>query len=304
MEWIGATPLHLAASYGHIDMCKLLVSEGADVSANDHATGRTVLQEMVSSAAVMKHRLNQESFEIVRILIEGGADEELLGDTTIFESNYGPEDVFTYIQQHTFWKEPSFPEKCIVVTRMLERHSIWEQAPQLIGSFIGGPGFSSCVMLHRTDGAIIEVFQNLCERLAAVKRCFALKRNFWGDPPFSRLYKSWENLVREMIASEIPLHNISPQGTTPLQGIQKIYLADFGMRHWERQLLDWLEILQSANVDLEQYGKKEMSLFKRHRSDSCAPLFFETPVTRVPRQGVAMQVRIDPCHWISLRSSP
>ncbi|KAJ8067556.1 hypothetical protein OCU04_004896 [Sclerotinia nivalis] len=53
------------------------------------------------------------------------------------------------------------------------------------------------------------------------------------------------------------------------------------MRHWERQLLDWLEILQSANVDLEQYGKKEMLLFKRHQSESCAPLLLKTPVTSV-----------------------
>ncbi|APA11475.1 hypothetical protein sscle_08g062450 [Sclerotinia sclerotiorum 1980 UF-70] len=249
LRWLPSrkmTPLHIAAYNSHIDMCKLLLLAGADVSAGDHASGRTPLGQVVALAGppyTMEYRLKQEPFEVVRILTERGADEELLEDTTIFESSHGPEDVFNYIQHHTFWKEPSFAEKRIVFTRMIKEKGLWADGAQLIRSFLGGPNLSSRIMLHRTETPIIELFGIMWVRLAIVRSFKAKER--WNDPMLVQSSKSWEKLVREMTASGITLHG--PYGPscyemTPLQGSLVDSLGVFGISHCEI-LLDWLEIL-------------------------------------------------------------
>ncbi|TGO87539.1 hypothetical protein BPOR_0220g00170 [Botrytis porri] len=73
----------------------------------------------VRSAAFTKRELKTDPLESIRILVEGGAEEEILGDSCIFEASTGDENVSTYIQRHTLLEEPLFPEKCLIAARKL-----------------------------------------------------------------------------------------------------------------------------------------------------------------------------------------
>jgi cytochrome c len=67
----GAQPLHFAAFFGHVDACRLLVERGADV--DEHASGFNGVAP-VNSAAANVAKPNEVCTEIVRLLLDAGAD--------------------------------------------------------------------------------------------------------------------------------------------------------------------------------------------------------------------------------------
>ncbi|KAF7908786.1 uncharacterized protein EAF01_004541 [Botrytis porri] len=69
-----------------------------------------------------------------------------------------------------------------------------------------------------------------------------------------------------MVAARIPLNYMSSFNLTPLQGLLKEFSFRIEIRYLERELLYWLQILRSYDVDLEYYGKKVMCLFNLIKS--------------------------------------
>ena len=67
----GAQPLHFAAFFGHLDGCRLLVERGADVHV--HARGFNGVAP-INSAAANDDKPNDVCTEIVRLLLEHGAE--------------------------------------------------------------------------------------------------------------------------------------------------------------------------------------------------------------------------------------
>jgi ankyrin repeat protein len=64
------TPLHYAATKGHLDVMKALIEAGADVNAHDEARiGNTPLGEVAGNC----------SYEVAKVLIDGGADPRIPG---------------------------------------------------------------------------------------------------------------------------------------------------------------------------------------------------------------------------------
>ncbi|TGO23690.1 hypothetical protein BPAE_0124g00220 [Botrytis paeoniae] len=102
-EWVGATALHIAVYNGHRNLCKFLLSAGADGSAGDHCTGNYTWKKPL---------------ETLHILVEGGAEEEFLGNSHFLEKTNMPEDIFSYIQCPTFLNELLFAEKCSIAARI------------------------------------------------------------------------------------------------------------------------------------------------------------------------------------------
>jgi ankyrin repeat protein len=69
----GAQPLHFAAFFGRIDACRLLVDRGADV--DEHARGFNAVAP-INSAAANDAKPNEVCTEIVRLLLDAGADPQ------------------------------------------------------------------------------------------------------------------------------------------------------------------------------------------------------------------------------------
>ena len=69
----GGQPLHFAAFFGRVDACRLLVERGADV--NEHARGFDGVAPM-NSAAAGGVKPNEVCTDIVRLLLDAGADPE------------------------------------------------------------------------------------------------------------------------------------------------------------------------------------------------------------------------------------
>jgi ankyrin repeat protein len=67
----GAQPLHFAAFFGHPDACRVLVERGADVDS--HARGFNGVAP-INSAAACDMKPNDTCTEIVRLLLDAGAD--------------------------------------------------------------------------------------------------------------------------------------------------------------------------------------------------------------------------------------
>src|SRR5215210_6179680 len=67
----GAQPLHFSAFFGSLDACRLLVERGADVDS--HARGFNGVAP-INSAAANDPKENHVCTEIVRLLLDAGAD--------------------------------------------------------------------------------------------------------------------------------------------------------------------------------------------------------------------------------------
>ena len=67
----GGQPLHFAAFFGRVDACRLLVEHGADL--DEHARGFNGVAP-INSAAANDTKPNEVCTEIVRLLLDAGAD--------------------------------------------------------------------------------------------------------------------------------------------------------------------------------------------------------------------------------------
>jgi ankyrin repeat protein len=67
----GGQPLHFAAFFGRVDACRLLVGRGADV--DEHARGFNGVAP-INSAAANDAKPNEVCTEVVRLLLDAGAD--------------------------------------------------------------------------------------------------------------------------------------------------------------------------------------------------------------------------------------
>ncbi|CAN0394631.1 unnamed protein product, partial [Laminaria digitata] len=74
------TPLHWAASFGHADLCSLLLNEGADVNRCNNE-GTTPLHEASKGGHA----------DVVRLLLEQGADPQVAGTGGAFKDKTPPE---------------------------------------------------------------------------------------------------------------------------------------------------------------------------------------------------------------------
>ncbi|KAF7916805.1 uncharacterized protein EAE98_010527 [Botrytis deweyae] len=274
-EWVGATPLHVAAHNCHYNLCKLLLSANADVSAGDHCTGATPLQYLISSPCLNRNDNRRKTLEILRILVEGGAEEEFLGNSNFLEKTDMPVDIFSYIQHHTFLNEPLFAEKCKIAARIVEKAAGYRNTQQCIRSLLGGPKFSFYVGLHNNEKALQEVFQILCQNVTS----FGIQKVKKQTNPSISKHPSAE-LLQELIGAQVPLHETGT-GFTLLQRMICNCMFQTGINHRGRQILDWINLLHASGTDLEQYGETERSIFKMGRRNNFESLVFRSRINRV-----------------------
>ncbi|TGO64491.1 hypothetical protein BOTNAR_0088g00210 [Botryotinia narcissicola] len=255
------TSLRIAAYNGHHNLCKLLLSANADVSAGDYCTGDDTWKKR---------------FETLHILVEGRAVEEFSGNNHFLEKPDMPEDMFSYILHHTFLNEPLFAEKCSIATSMLKCSKIQRRIRMLLG----GSKFSVYARLHNNEEALKEFFQILCLNVL-VFRNQKMKKRFSKGTIFPIYEHELEELLRELIGAQVPLHETGYDELTLLKRIVRACMFQRGTNHRGRQILDWIKILQASGIDLEQYGRKEHPIFKMKKRNNFESLVFMSRINRV-----------------------
>ncbi|TGO43148.1 hypothetical protein BHYA_0003g01020 [Botrytis hyacinthi] len=253
------TPLHIAASNYHLDLCKLLLAKGADVSSEEARWGITPLAAFVFSASV-NHRLGFRAFDnthapiIVRTLIEAGADSELIDQTEILaQSAGGPKEMFRYIQQHTLMSsgEISFIDKVYIASRCIDYHDV--QPQNLMLSYLEDPNFQANIALHRDHSAVKDFFLKVCRKCS--------EDESKGETKDKRL-----DLIKKMISAGMSLHILNDDHDTMLQrefwSCQRRVDIQEG-KFWGLEM--WLGFLVNLNVDLNTYGEVESSIYKKKK---------------------------------------
>lgn len=71
-DWEGATALHQAAGYGHLELVRLLISHGAEIERRDHSP--------VGPKTALHIAAYSEHVAIVKELLQDGADVTTRGD--------------------------------------------------------------------------------------------------------------------------------------------------------------------------------------------------------------------------------
>ncbi|KAB8288474.1 hypothetical protein EYC80_010139 [Monilinia laxa] len=287
----GLTPLHIAASRGDIDLCKLLLSEGADVSSCDESDEmETPLSLIAQASALMSVRLKSEPIDLIRTLLEAGADMELVDDTRILANTYGPGSVFDLLRNQTILSsgEMTFTEKIQIASGKLAYCS-WSHAPSLIISFLGGPEFQANIALRINDEHMIEAFHTWSRNFAI------LNMNNFCSVGFDSELKPWVSLLQEVISAGIGMHSLNGSGCTPLHtmiqastsrrrshisGIGSYRakidyaLEDKSFAHAKHTLMRWLELLKGSGIDLRMYGEQE---FLHNRTWQKSQNFYDEP---------------------------
>lgn len=194
-----------------------------------------------------------------------------------------PEDMFSYIQHRTFLNAPPFAEKCNIAARMFKRGCKYN-THQCIRSLLGGPKVSFHARPHNNEEAVKEFFRFLYLNIL-VFRNQRMKYRFSKGTTFSipehELEHELEELLRELIRAQVPLHETDHQEFTLLQSIVSHCMFQRGTNHRGRQILDWIKILQASGIDLEQYGRKERSIFKMKKRNNFESLVFLSCINRV-----------------------
>ncbi|KAF7920562.1 uncharacterized protein EAE97_011455 [Botrytis byssoidea] len=301
-EWVGATPLHIAAYNCHHNLCKLLLSANADVSAGDYCTGATPLQYLISSP-YSKGRIDtrKKSLKVLYILVGGGAEEEFSGNSHFLEKTEMPEDMFSYIQHHTFLKEPLFSEKCSIAARMLKRRKIHDNH-QCIRSLLGGSKLSVHARLHYNEEALKEFFQVLCLEVTSFRN-YKFKEEFSRGTSYSTPeHQPWEEFLRDLIAAQVSLHETGHCGLTLLPKNLEDTVFHTGINHRERQIFDWIKILQSSGIDLEQYGNKERTIFKVQKRSNFKSLVSLSRISRVDTLNIRRSEKSVPTYELGFSS--
>ncbi|KAM0139918.1 hypothetical protein ACHAP3_002979 [Botrytis cinerea] len=246
------TPLHIAASNNHLGLCKLLLAKGADISSEEAASGDTPLAAFISVAwsNYTNHSRRVDpthALDILRTLVEAGADSELIDQTDMLViSAGGPEEIFHYIQQHTFMSsgEMGFIDKVSIALGFLDAPSVRSQ--NLMLSYLVDPNFQAKVALHRDGSVVKEFFFRVC-------------LEYWQDEFKDKRL----DLVKKMTSAGMSIHTLNEYGETILQ-------SQFGPfeDHDERipnDLKVWLEFLTDLGIDLNAYGEIESSIYKKRR---------------------------------------
>ncbi|TGO48427.1 hypothetical protein BCON_0240g00060 [Botryotinia convoluta] len=132
-----------------------------------------------------------------------------------------------------------------------------------IRSLLGGSKLSFYARLHNNRKELNNFFQILCLKVAGFRN-HKIKELFSKGTTYSTPgHQPWEELLRELIAAQIPLHETGHRRLTLLQRILSDSVFQTGINHSERQIFDWAKILQASGIDLEQYGNKKRSIFQR-----------------------------------------
>ncbi|KAN0109982.1 ankyrin [Hyaloscypha variabilis] len=100
-KWDSGTALHVAAENGNIEMCRLLLSHGADPLALD-SYDQTPLHELMRSGGHLSFMAGLDLFELYQLLLNAGADEILIDNIEVFESYRGPVNNLKYLQRQAY----------------------------------------------------------------------------------------------------------------------------------------------------------------------------------------------------------
>lgn len=192
---------------------------------------------------------------ILRTLIEGGADSELIDQTHILvRSVGGPTEMFHYLQQHTLMSsgEISFIGKVSIASCFVDYyHDVQSQI--LMFSFLEDPNLQEKIALHRDHPDVEEFFWGVCRNYC--------HDEFEGETRYKRL-----DLIKKMISAGMSLHIFDKDHETMLQ--REIWYCSrrLDMREGEVWGLEmWLKFLIDLNVDLNTYGEVESSIYKKKR---------------------------------------
>ncbi|KAI9647884.1 hypothetical protein NHQ30_004272 [Ciborinia camelliae] len=261
----GTTPLHVAASRGHIDLCKLLLSQRADVSIPDESWKRkTPLFEIAEWADEVLGKGDCHPLDIIRIFLQAGADMELIDDPHILVECFCSEDIFKCLYEHIYLNpgDVNLTEKIFIVSGEMSRPYLSPGAPSLITSFLGGPDFQANISLQIGDKNLITAFHQWSEHFAYKHYC----RLQYGDVTNHDI-EELEMLLREVICAGFDVHSLNNSHWTPLQAIIGESISySLENNSFSGQFLDcskqisvrWLQLLHDSGIDLHQYGEWEI----------------------------------------------
>ncbi|KAF5870908.1 uncharacterized protein Bfra_009463 [Botrytis fragariae] len=254
-SWDNGSPLHIAASHNHLDLCKLLLAKGADVSSEGALFGKTPLSAFVFTTR-HNHIYRSQAFDhthaldILRTLVEAGADSELIDQTDVLAiSASGPEELFHYIQQHTYMSsgEINFIDKLDIALRFMSSESV--QSQNLMLSYLEDPNFQAKIALHRDNVVVEKFFVTICREYS---------QDGFKD--------NGVDLIKKMMSAGISLHTLDHNGETILQREFRDCRRRLGV-HEKRScsFKMWLGFLIDLGVDLNTYGKVESSIYHKRR---------------------------------------
>ncbi|KAF7948098.1 uncharacterized protein EAE97_003509 [Botrytis byssoidea] len=248
--WETTTPLHIAALNAHLDLCKFLLVEGADVSSEGGMYGLTPLEEVVILTQLKSKPSHPLLLDIARGLVEAGAYSELIDRINLLViSASGSMELFQYLQQHTLMisGEISFINKVYIARSFLYSDSV--QSPKWMLSYLGGPDFQAKIALHRDDSTVEDFFVGIC-----------------GEYSQDQFKDDRVDLIKKMISAGVSLHVLDEDYETMLQ--KEFWSFQGRLYVQEREIWGlemWLEFLVKLNVDLNTYGEVESSIYKKKR---------------------------------------
>ncbi|CZR60584.1 uncharacterized protein PAC_10480 [Phialocephala subalpina] len=285
-----STPLHVAARKSDSDMCKLLLSGGANpLAVNSNL--KTPLEEAIWSGGYSNFTSTGNLLETCRALLGAGADEILIGNTEVLASFEGPLSAFGYLQQQMYppFHTMSTVSRLECATRFIGNAIGWHNTAFILEELLIVGDSIDPEMVNLANQSGHQIFHRLAAEWVDSSKYSLLTQDDESEerlddtlhPQIVNELRSsktsrreslgYEILFRKLISAGLSVRQVDSDGRTPLSmvlfnGSRSPWYKDHCNARTKIEwmvslMLDWLRILLQCGIDLQDYGRWESTHF-------------------------------------------
>ncbi|KAL3458369.1 hypothetical protein BJX64DRAFT_279957 [Aspergillus heterothallicus] len=263
---VGTSLLSIAAFYGQVDMCRMLLDNGASLDhKNSMGGGPLDYANIYSRTWVDFPEDIPVANKLFQMLITGDEDENILFEDRIgfprwFSHILCPPEALDLLQRRVSLDYAALPLSVrFKRAMMIDPFYADGSSPEMFQTAMGGVIEPCAYLMEDKNGSTL---------LQKVAQCLAM--DFFSQRSGNK--DSWRRMLRDGVAASADLHKLTsdwPQ--TPLVSYFDAYIFFFDKiksSKWSllSPLRNWVSELKAVGVDIEAYGAKENALHKSGRS--------------------------------------
>ncbi|KAE9380938.1 hypothetical protein N431DRAFT_325529 [Stipitochalara longipes BDJ] len=255
----GETLLHVAARFGHVEVCQLLIATGADVLATDWEKKTPFETAMYNSGLIFFYK-KKEIQGLLQSLVDAGGSELLIQDYRILGQYFGSTESLSYLVRESLPAYQNLSSYDLHYVATCVGNSYWPNGLELVQLILSSTRLDEVLRTRRgsEDSSLVHFYAGHCIPFSLLHVCAGHCSHRLAQPTITTSEDPWRVFTRELIlagadTSPIDIHGMSPLSLLLHRNRQGATLSQL--------LRDWLCDMKEAGVDLRHYGEIESAIY-------------------------------------------